>query len=332
MKDIDQLQTDLIRCPNCGQTLEAQHCRGCGTYFPERMGILDMRWPRPTAPDPAEEALIEQLIAAFPTSSFEELVEMRFRQTGTSAEFMAVYNNYYHTLEARGQQMMEMFQERLSDYFKPPAQGVALDVGCGIGASSAVLVHHFEQVVGIEPSLITLILARKFFAERGLEGILLVQAYGQHLPLAADCIDYAVAQNVIEHLLDIEPAFRELNRVLKSGGCFCGDSRNRFDILFPEPHTNLHWVGFWPYKLQPWYVQRFKKMPYLGTRLLSLRELSQTARRIFGRSTRVVFPLASAYGQSAKWDRYLQRLEKIPLLRQLLLMFFPSHLLLVQAE
>jgi SAM-dependent methyltransferase len=147
-------------------------------------------------------------------------------------------------------------------------------------------------------------------------------------------VDYAIAQNVIEHLMDVKPAFHETRRVLKQGGCFCGDSRNRYDLFFPEPHVKLRWVGLFPRRLQSWYVRTVKNVSYedARARLLSWWELRRYGRQVFGRSARVVPPLVSAYGQSPSLDKWIERIECVPILREVMLLFFPSHLLLAQSN
>jgi SAM-dependent methyltransferase len=234
-------------------------------------------------------------------------------------------------LQDRGRRMVEMLQRRLSEHYKIPGNFVALDVGCGVGAASSVLSGQFVWVVGIDPFLSNLILARKFFEEQGIHNVILVQAHAQRMPIRDQCVDFVVAENVIEHLIDVEPAFNEIRRTLSRGGCFSGDSRNRYDLFFPEPHVGLRWVGFWPRDLQSWYVHKRKSMQYEGTSLLSLWELRRYARRAFGSSSVVVTPLASAYGRSPKLEAWLERIDRVPLIRELILTLFPSHILLAQS-
>jgi ubiquinone/menaquinone biosynthesis C-methylase UbiE len=158
-----------------------------------------------------------------------------------------------------------------------------------------------------------LLLAKKSLEELEIQNVILVQANAQRVPIQNGCIDYTVAQNVIEHLIDVKPALYEIRRVLKQGGCFCGDSRNRYDLFFPEPHVKLRWVGLFPRKLQAWYVRKLKHVTYADAHacLLSWWELRRNARQVFGRSAHVVFPRVSVFGQSPYWDRWIERVEAI---------------------
>lgn len=322
----------ILCCPRCQDPLDQLTCTPCELSFRETLGIPDLRWPRPSPAPPEERALIAEMVEAYPTSSFEQLVALRFQDSKLPKKILANYHNYSASPQERSRQMLDMFQERLLESFARPASGVALDLGCGVGASSVVLSSQFDTVIGIDIDLISLILARKFIEEQGISNITLVQSYAQKLPLPTKSVDYAVAQNVLEHLFEVETALRELRRVLADGGLFCGDSRNRFDLLFPEPHAKLRWVGVWPRRWQAWYVRQFRRVKYDHTHLLSLPELTRFARRVFGASAQVTFPLGAAYGRSPRWDRLIRFIERIPLLRSLCLFFFPSHLLLAQAK
>ena len=323
-------------CPKCHGRLDAGRCVVCGERFRATHGILDLRWPPPDPRDEHEDRLAAMMLEQFEGSTFEGLSDLvrRYRFRDYSEDLQEVLRARSAGLDQLGQQMMDMFHARLSKHYTVPGRAVALDLGCGYGTSSVVLARRFETVIGLDPYLPALLLARKCFDDRGLRNVTLVQAYAQRIPVADGCVDYAVAQNVIEHLINVRPAFAEARRVLRRGGCFCGDSRNRYDLIFPEPHVKLRWVGLFPRRLQAWYVRKVKQVPYADAhaRLLSWRELRGDARRTFGRSVRVVLPLVSAYGQPAYLDRWIERIEAVPLLRSVAPLLFPSHLLLAQSS
>lgn len=331
-----QLAKEYWRCPACYGQLTDGQCRACQRQFPQTMGIPDLRWPQPEQADAAEAKLVDLIVANYATLSFMELTSLWFQTAAQDADvpedMMAWMEAYHSSLQARGQQMVDMFMQQTKGQFMLPGQRVALDIGCGVGASSVALMRDFALVLGIDVYLPSLLIARKFFEEQGVDNIVLAQAYAQHLPLAADVVDFAVAQNVIEHLFTVEEAFCDIRRVLRPGGCFAGDSRNRFDLFLPEPHARLRWVGLWPRRWQPWYVWRLRKMPYDLTYLLSLRQLWRFARAAFGRSVRILFPLSAAYGRSGRVDGLIERLNRLPWLKWPLLAIFPSHLLIAQAN
>ena len=317
-----------LRCPSCHSQLTNERCAHCGEIFRNTLGILDLRWPRPSHRDFKEETLIAKMLEQYEFSTFINLSELvrqhRFRDY--SEDLHEHLCSRSSNLEHLGQQMMNAFHYQLSKYYTAPGKSFALDIGCGYGTSSLALSRRFDWVMGLDPWLPVLLLAKKSLEEHKIQNVILIQAYAQNIPLHNGCVDYAVAQNVIEHLINVKPALYETRRVLRQGGCFWGDSRNRYDLFFPEPHVKLRWVGLFPRRLQSWYVSKFKHVSYADAhaRLLSWWELRRCARQAFGRSMRVVLPLVSAYGQPPYLDKWIERIESVPILRDLTL-FFSLH-------
>ena len=328
------LKTEIVQtylcCPACGGALNQAKCSSCQHNFPERKGILDLRWPLAKKSLPEDDKLVSQLLEHFSKANFSQLMQLRFQQNSAPPEFIDLYKDYQSTLLTRGRLMITMFQKRLENRFKIEGDFLALDLGCGVGASSAILAKQFQWVIAIDPSMADLLLAKKYFKEQNINNVILIQATAQHLPIQTNSISFAVALNVIEHLFNVGAAFTEINRGLKIDGIFCGDSRNRFDPVFPEPHAQLRWVGFWPRRLQPWYVKKFKNVPYTSAYLLSWFELRRYAKKSFGNSHAIVMPLVSAYGQSSRIDKFVIAIEKLPIIRTIITFLFPSHLLLAQ--
>lgn len=317
--------SEYLRCPYCRGHLVDGKCVTCRKIFRNTLGILDLRWSPPGI-TLEQEKIVSEMCNRYATATFEDLIRLRFERIDIPER------RRVSSLLKRGRQMMDMFQNRLLEHYILPGKNLALDIGCGFGLSSIALSQEFKWIVGLDPSLPNLLLARKFFEEQKIENVVLIQAYAQKIPLCSKCIDYAVALNVIEHLIQVESAFYEVRRVLRNGGCFCGDSRNRFDLFLPEPHVKLRWVGLFPRKLQPWYVRKFTNVAYSGIYLLSLFELRQYGHQAFGNSMRIVFPIISAYGRSSKWDKLIELVEHIPIINTAILVIFPSHLLLASVR
>ena len=165
--------------------------------------------------------------------------------------------------------------------------------------------------------------------EAGLENFQLVQAYGQGLPFAGEQFAYIMAQNALEHLFDVDAVLAEIVRLLQPGGGFAADSRNRYDLLFKEPHVHLRWVGFLPRRWAPRYVAWRNGMRYDNTWLLSYGDLRRLLQRHFGpRRYRILFPDTAAYGGAPVADRWLNLLERGGPLAAPVKFFFPSLLAL----
>lgn len=93
-----------------------------------------------------------------------------------------------------------------------PADARILDAGCGSGRNMVDLARR-GTVAGVEPAPSSLEVARA----RGV-GEVRPGSLEQPLPFAGAAFDLAVALDVLEHLRDDGPAWRELARVVAPGG------------------------------------------------------------------------------------------------------------------
>lgn len=89
-----------------------------------------------------------------------------------------------------------------------------LDLGCGGGAFSAVLVEAGAEVVAVDVAAGALLQARERVP--GLRAHLV--APGEALPLADTSVDLVWAGEVIEHVADTARWLSEVRRVLRTGG------------------------------------------------------------------------------------------------------------------
>jgi SAM-dependent methyltransferase len=111
----------------------------------------------------------------------------------------------------------EVFAALVLSYLQP--QSRVLDLGCGRGGLVEQLDHPLQQVVGIDPDLVSL-------REHRLP-LPRAQALSGFLPLARDTIDVAFASWLLEHLKEPAADFAELARVLRPGGTFVFVTPNR---------------------------------------------------------------------------------------------------------
>ncbi len=86
-------------------------------------------------------------------------------------------------------------------------QGKALDIGCGIGD----LLAYRPNTTGIDVNPYNV----EFCKKRGLEAQTIVDG---RYPFPDSAFDSAIANHVIEHLVDPAPLLDEARRVLKPGG------------------------------------------------------------------------------------------------------------------
>ena len=92
-----------------------------------------------------------------------------------------------------------------------------LEVGCGAGTDLARFAKGGAIVTGVDVAASAIELARKNFAQQGLEADLR-EADGEHLPFADDTFDLVYAHGVVQYTPDGRALVSECRRVLKPGG------------------------------------------------------------------------------------------------------------------
>ncbi|MEO7070519.1 MAG: methyltransferase domain-containing protein [Nostocoides sp.] len=114
---------------------------------------------------------------------------------------------------------MGRFSEPLAQIFVDAA-GIqhgqrAVDVGCGPGALTAVLVERLGavSVIGVDPSASFVEAARA-----RLPDVAILHGAAESLPLPGASVDAAVAQLVVHFMADPVAGLREMGRVTKPGG------------------------------------------------------------------------------------------------------------------
>lgn len=321
-------------CLSCGHILRistdgSTRCSQCSHIYNTVLGIPDMR-ARYATQSEAEDGIVEMMVRFYHGSTFDELLNIRLENSDSSED---LHNHIYDCMRNandRGQKMVGMFHKRLFEFYSSHTMDVALDIGCGSGSSLLALSRLYRHVVGIEPSMANAILARKLLELHGAQNVTIIQGYGQLIPYPERSFDYVNALNVLEHLFDLNSVLAEVYRVLRKGGHFAGDSRNRYDLLFPEPHVKVRWVGIVPRRWQQKYVLWRKGIGYDVTYLLSYNDLTKGLQNNFGDNFQITYPSIDAYGYSQKWGALMKLLEKTPILGTLGLQFFPSHLALAE--
>lgn len=328
--------TVVLACPICIIALNVGDgqfvCPRCQRVYRCTMGIPSLGGSD-LEPTSIECALIGQLATMYATASIDEMSQARLATGATNEERRQFYANYHRTLRERGPAFQRMFQRRLqqngwNDY----GRRLALDIGCGVGSGLLALAHEFDHVVGLDISLSSLIIARKVIEEAGLSNITLVHASAHHLPFLDSTFDYAMAINVLEHIFMPDAMLAEVRRVLAADGVFVGDSRNRFDPFFKEPHVGVRWVGCMPRRWMARYVRWRTGLDYgaTHTHLLSHHDLARALTLTFGSSWRIVMPDAMAYGAPRKVRDVAEALNRMRVLRSLLVRVAPSHIALAR--
>ena len=98
---------------------------------------------------------------------------------------------------------------------------VAIDIGCGTGVflRFAKTMYRNLHLIGVDPDTLALSIAKRRFAEAGLQ-IELKQGFAESLPIPDASIDICFSTLVFHHLPDDikKRTIQEIYRVLKHGG------------------------------------------------------------------------------------------------------------------
>jgi SAM-dependent methyltransferase len=257
------------RCPRCRGALTdapaSLRCAACGTPYDVVDGIPDLRVPTQAWVDFDRDKAEARRLAALPGASAGALARdvFRSRPHWTDAR-----------VELRTRQVLEAPQRarrEIESWLAPAAAapGPLLEIGCGTGGLLAALPSHRESI-GIDVSLAWLVVAKRLLAEHG-RSVPLAAAVAEALPLGDASAGAIVALDVIEHVADLVPVLREMDRVAAPGAALAFATPNRYS-LGAEPHVGVWGVGWLPRSAQPRYVKWRTGEPYTFARLLSARE------------------------------------------------------------
>ncbi|XP_040214324.1 uncharacterized methyltransferase C25B8.09-like [Rana temporaria] len=112
------------------------------------------------------------------------------------------------------QEVIDLIFSYLEERFSKP-YGLAVDVGCGTGQNTRILAPYFKKVLGIDISEAQLEEAKK---ATGSPNVTYSLCPAEEVPVGDASVDLLTA-SVAAHYFTIEPFLKEVDRVLKPGGC-----------------------------------------------------------------------------------------------------------------
>ncbi|MDX2200927.1 MAG: class I SAM-dependent methyltransferase [Phycisphaerae bacterium] len=211
--------------------------------------VIDQPATGTAAKRPVRAELIDELVARYGVGKnyarayIEYWQESRGRQEETLAGIMArpdpepMWFDYALSTNYRGRNLYAHFQPHFGE-----RRGRYLDVGCGFGGCLTAFAERGFDVWGIEvaPERIALSIAN--CADIGLSGRVsrdditdpaIVQRLGQ--------FDVITCTDVIEHVLDVPGALRNMSRMLRPGGTLILEIPNMDSVAFvcSDGHFNL---------------------------------------------------------------------------------------------
>lgn len=149
----------------------------------------------------------------------------------------------------------------------PPGSRM-LDIGCSWGRWSLAAAGMGYRAVGIDPSIYSILAARRVARQLGFEENLHVVADGSYLPFAEECFDAAFSYSVLQHISedDVRLALGEIRRTLKPGGTSLIEMPNKWG-----PRNLGIQIG-----------RRFRKPTHTEVRYWSPKDLIDTFTRCIG--------------------------------------------------
>jgi 2-polyprenyl-6-hydroxyphenyl methylase/3-demethylubiquinone-9 3-methyltransferase len=133
--------------------------------------------------------------------------------------------NILHGSLTRGR--FAYFQGVLTPHFKGQVSGKrALDIGCGGGFLAEEFAQLGFEVVGIDPSTVSIETARSHAASSGLRIDYRIGS-GEELPVEDSEFDVIYCCDVLEHVSNLDRVVSETARAMKPGGLYLFDTVNR---------------------------------------------------------------------------------------------------------
>ena len=128
---------------------------------------------------------------------------------------------------------------RLLRHARIAASQRVLDVGCGVGGATRMLVREFgAKAIGLNISIEQLRTARRLDRAQPY-----VKAGVEQMPIRSNSIDCVLSVNMLYHVADKPAALREMARVTRTGGILAFDDWLLTPAASSEDRTQLleHW-------------------------------------------------------------------------------------------
>jgi 2-polyprenyl-3-methyl-5-hydroxy-6-metoxy-1,4-benzoquinol methylase len=264
----------IWRCPRCRARLREERdglrCVSCASSYECIGGIPDLRIPGASWIDQeADRATARRLIAETEGQSLEQVVRHVYRCRPEWDEAR---------ISLRTRQFMagpSRLRKDVSGWLQPATTGAGpfLDLGCGQGVLLAAAAAEGRQGIGVDASLVWLVVAQRLIAEWGGKPVL-AAAMAEALPLEDGAVSSVISLDVIEHVAEPGSYLTEIDRVTAPGGQVFLSTPNRYSLA-AEPHVSVWGVGWLPRRLQKGYVKWRSGKSYDYVRLISASEAAR---------------------------------------------------------
>jgi 2-polyprenyl-3-methyl-5-hydroxy-6-metoxy-1,4-benzoquinol methylase len=271
----------IWRCPVCRgelqqQSADALRCASCAKTYESVAGIPDLRINAPSWLDcDADRAQARWIAENLADSPLEDVVRHVFLEVRGHND--ANVDRLTRRVTDAPQRLRREIVGWLND---ATAREPFLDLGCGPGMLLAAAARDGRTGVGIDVSMVWLVVAQRLILAHGGTPVL-AAGFAESLPLADGAVKAVVSLDVIEHVGDQVKYVQEIDRVTAFEGRIALSTPNRFSLA-AEPHVHVWGVGWLPRRWQRQYAEWRSGISYAFTRLLSTGE----ARELLEKNTR----------------------------------------------
>lgn len=317
---------DFLVCPKCKLGLnkkeQAYQCAACDITYPVLFGIPDFRLRSDkylTLQEERDKA--ERLFVKSKELSFSELVEFYYLITDdVPIELSKRYTAYVLNAPCQAKSLI--------DSLEPNKSTVLLDVGCGSGGLLQAADGSYGATIGVDIALRWLVIAKKRLDEAGIQSTLIC-ADVENLPFKDKSFDQVVANDVLEHVYDVDRALQKMSQQLKDNGKLWVSGSNRF-FIGPNATTRVWGVGFLPKRMRRWLLVKTRgvdslRFVHLLSPLRIKKRLSNHVALLNAGPKKVIFSSIKNYPVQ---DRVLisiyQKLTTYRMLRHLLFLVGPA--------
>lgn len=314
-------------CPKCRASLPEDDdwivCPNCKARYAVIGGIPDFRVATDFWLDLEQDRMLARKLAAqFSTDDVEGLVRAVFAlQPGRDVAQIVLRTRQVLDAPKRLQKEIDGWLDLAT------RETPFLEIGCGPGMLLAAAASKGRVGIGIDASLVWLVVAKRLISQWGGQP-LLAAGLADALPLADNSVHAVISLDVIEHVSDQQVFLREIDRVTQAGGRLALATPNRFSLA-AEPHVSVWGVGWIPRRWQAAFVRWRSGKSYAYTCLLSTWEAARMMRRNTTFNFRILLPEVPEE-EMRRFPTYRRvlarlynRLSAFPLLRGLFLAIGP---------
>ena len=247
-------------CPCCKGVLVASssfyRCDRCVMTYPVLFDIPDFRRRSDRYLSLEQErAKARKLFEYGQNKSVAEVVQFYYSLSDDLPRKMALrYQAGTIAAADRAQHIVEDLAPR-SD------SDVLIDLGCGTGGLLVCAQGRYRAIYGVDIALRWLVVCKKRLEENNATAMLIC-ADVEALPFPDDSFTHAVAENLLDHVYDVDNSVREIARIIQPGGSLWISAANRY-CIGPHPLTGVWAIGLLPAQLRAGLLKKLKGIDLL---------------------------------------------------------------------